>query len=186
MSGSSLSPEEARREFERLYAATYRKVLAYARRRTPNTMDADDLVASTFLVAWRRFEEVTAADNPVAWLYGVAHRTLANQRRSSARAARLSERTRLELPTSQPSAAQATVEANEALDRVLTALVTLSQRDQEVLRLAAFEELTNPEIATVLGIPLTLVRSRLFRARRRLQNAFTRIVKPPGDERKDD
>jgi RNA polymerase sigma-70 factor (ECF subfamily) len=78
------------------------------------------------------------------------------------------------------------VEANEALDRVLTALVTLSLRDQEVLRLAAFEELTNHEIATVLGIPLALVRSRLFRARRRLQNAFTEMAKPPGDERKDD
>jgi len=60
-------------------------------------------VASTFLVAWRRLEKVTVADNPVAWRYGVAYRTLANQRRSAARAARLSERTQLELPTSQPS-----------------------------------------------------------------------------------
>lgn len=185
-SGFRLAPEEARSEFEKLYSATYRKVLAYARRRTPNPMDADDLVASTFLVAWRRLEEVIAADSPLAWLYGVAYRTLANQRRTAARAARLGERARLELPASQPDLAPSLAEASEALDRVLSALSSLSQRDQEILRLSAFEGLTNPEIALVLGIRPALVRSRLFRARRRLQNSYEGIGGPSSVDREDD
>ncbi len=179
-SGFRLGPEEGRREFELLYATTYRKVLAYARRRTPNLMDADDLVASTFLVAWRRLEEVIAADIPLAWLYGVAYRTLSNQRRTAARAARLSERVRPELPASQPDLAPSVAETSETLDQVLNALATLTQRDQEILRLVAFEELTNPEIASVLGIRSALVRSRLFRARQRLQAAYEGAAKAPG------
>ncbi|MEL6981649.1 MAG: sigma-70 family RNA polymerase sigma factor, partial [Actinomycetota bacterium] len=54
------------------------------------------------------------------------------------------------------------------------ALRTLSSSDQELLMLVAWEELTPSEIATVLGVPSSVVRKRLFRARTRLATAVER------------
>ena len=57
-------------------------------------------------------------------------------------------------------------------DRVLRALATLSDTDQELLRLRAWEELSSAQIAVVLGIRPTAVDMRLSRARRRLEQAL--------------
>lgn len=46
----------------------------------PTPKDAADAVAETFLVAWRRLPEVPSGEEARPWLYGVARRTLANQR----------------------------------------------------------------------------------------------------------
>lgn len=64
--------------FEALFASCQRLVLAYAMRRSPNAADAEDVVAETFIVAWRKIDSVPA--EPVPWLYAVARRVLANQR----------------------------------------------------------------------------------------------------------
>ena len=68
--------------FEVLYRETVRHVLVYALTRTSRE-NAHDVVSSTYLVAWRRFDEVPVDGLP--WLIGVARRVLADQRRSQAR-----------------------------------------------------------------------------------------------------
>ncbi len=160
--------EQAEIRFERLYAQHGRAVLGYAVRRT-SLDDAADVVAETFLVAWRRLDDVPAEDARL-WLYAVARRVLANQERSERRRQRLADRLRQELrvaldtvPAPDPEAAA--VEA---------ALAQLGPDDREVLRLSAWEELTPVEIATVLGVSQVAVRSRLHRARRRLRAALRR------------
>jgi DNA-directed RNA polymerase specialized sigma24 family protein len=70
-------------EFERMFRTRHDAVRAYALRRTA-VDDANDIVAETFLVAWRRFDEAPR-DFLLAWLFGVARRVLANQRRASNR-----------------------------------------------------------------------------------------------------
>src|SRR5918997_1497412 len=80
-----------RARFERLYDAHYAAVLAYALRRSGRTI-AHDVAAETFLVAWRRLEVVPVDAAP--WLYGVARRVLANERRAENRRAALAERMR--------------------------------------------------------------------------------------------
>jgi len=170
-----MDPREARVAFERLYADTYRKVLAYARRRTRSPSDADDVVAATFLVAWRRIDEAVGAEHPLAWLYGVAYRVLANQRRSARRKTRLSSRVAEATEGLEADIAPEAAESHETLKRVFAAIETLPAADQEVLRLAAFEELSHAEIAQVIGVRPGLVRSRLYRARRRLQDAYERL-----------
>lgn len=77
--------------FRGVFARQYRAVLAYALRRASEA-DAHDVVADTFLVAWRRLRDVPAGDAELPWLLGVARRTLANQRRAKLRAARLADR----------------------------------------------------------------------------------------------
>jgi RNA polymerase sigma factor (sigma-70 family) len=89
--------------FQRLYEENWNAILSYALRRTQRSEDAADIVAETFLVAWRRFDDVPSGESGRAWLYGVARRTLANQRRGEHRRDRLAERLRNELSTASPA-----------------------------------------------------------------------------------
>jgi RNA polymerase sigma factor (sigma-70 family) len=162
-SRSAREASEAR--FARLYADFGRDVLAYALPRSAGSEDAADIVAETFLVAWRRIEDAPDGGEGRLWLYGIARRTLANQQRGERRRTRLSGRLRAELAvaleaSSQPSSRGA------ALIRVLG---RLRPGDREILMLAGWEELKSPQIARVLGISAAAARTRLHRARRRLR-----------------
>lgn len=154
---------EANRElrFATLFEAHFDALLAYARRRTEQLSDAEDVVAETFTIAWRRLGDLPdRADGERPWLYGVARRVLANQRRSASRRAQLVERLRSAVMPTRP-----TVPSD-----AITALSMLPAADQELLRLAAWEELSHREIAIVLGISPNAAGIRLHRARGRLKN----------------
>lgn len=166
--------------FEALFAAHQRAVLAYAMRRSETLADAEDAAAETFVVAWRRLSAIP--DESLPWLYAVARRVLANQRRGNGRRERLAALLRVEdVPTP--------VRAGEDLDGpVFDALASLSPADQEVLRLVAWEDLRNNQIAEVLGITANAVAIRLHRARTRFTDALARTsgeddLKDPGPGR---
>src|SRR5580692_1766293 len=72
-------------------------ILCYVPRRTENPDDAADVIAETFLTAWRRLDAVPPGDEARLWLYGVARRVLANYRRGERRRAVLADRLRAEL-----------------------------------------------------------------------------------------
>ena len=151
--------------FRRLYAADVDALLGFALRRADRAEDAADVVAETFLVAWRRFDDVPSWPQARLWLYGVARRVLANQRRGDGRRTALGGRLRQELATVLPDISHAVVER----DVIAAALDRLADRDREVLQLAAWEELTPAEIAEVLGVSAVAVRTRLSRSRARLR-----------------
>jgi RNA polymerase sigma factor (sigma-70 family) len=148
--------------FNALYDAHYAAVRAYAWRRDPAC--ADDIVAETFLVAWRRLDDVPR-DWELPWLLAVARNTYLNiQRGERRRSQRESSAARLE--------EVAEVQHDgfcDGDDRVLQLLTHLSPPDQEVLRLLAWEGLDRSAIARVLGCSRANVAVRLHRARRRLQ-----------------
>jgi RNA polymerase sigma-70 factor (ECF subfamily) len=152
--------------FDALFTEHQRHVLAYARRRTQTLADAEDVAAETFTIAWRRLDAVPS--DPLPWLYAVARRVLANQRRGNGRRARLAALLGVEdMPTP--------VRVGEDLDGpAFAALASLSPADQEILRLVAWEELRNPQVAEVLGITPNAVAIRLHRARRRFAEALAR------------
>ncbi|MDX2342874.1 MAG: sigma-70 family RNA polymerase sigma factor [Acidimicrobiia bacterium] len=170
---SPFSEEEAHRRFVELYRDFYPKVLGYARRRTSSPEDADEIVSATFVVAWRRIDAYLGADAPLAWLYGVAYRTLLSHQRNEATSARLATKAAREY-TPSVNVAEATAEAREQLAGVTAALARLSPVDQELLLLAGWEEQTHSELAAALDIPRPLLRTRLYRARRRLQRQYDR------------
>jgi RNA polymerase sigma factor (sigma-70 family) len=153
-----------RAQFRAVYNANYHPVLGFALRRTASREDAEDVVAETFLTAWRRLEQVPAGGEARLWLYGVARRTLANQQRGERRRVRLTGVLHAE---SVLHAARAT-EADHEIARVAAALARLADHDREVLTLAAWEGLDAGEIATVLDCSRNAARIRLHRARRRL------------------
>jgi RNA polymerase sigma-70 factor (ECF subfamily) len=163
---SEQETREAEERFSRLYAAHARDVLTYALPRVAaGPEDAADVVAETFLVAWRRLDDVPPGDEAKLWLYGTARRTLANQRRGERRRNRLSSRLGEELAT----AVAASPPRSRDGAGLLRVLDGLREDDREILMLAGWEELKSPQIARVLGISAVAARARLRRARRRLR-----------------
>jgi RNA polymerase sigma-70 factor (ECF subfamily) len=150
-----------RARFEALFRTHVSAVRAYALRRS-DAATAEDVVADTFLVCWRRLDDVPADALP--WLYGVARRGLANRRRSARRAAAALDRSRDE----RPRAPLHPQERRGDLAAVLEAMSRLSERDREALRLEAWEGLSAADAARAAGCTVTAYRVRLHRARRRL------------------
>ena len=158
----ALPRELAEARFSRLYRDHEREILRYALRRSAEPEDAADVVAETFLVAWRRLGEVPVDEGARLWLYATARRVLANHKRGSKRRTRLAERLREELRRQLP--------LRPAADRpVLDALAAMTDADRELLMLVGMEELSPSEAARVLGISTMAARTRLHRARRRLR-----------------
>jgi RNA polymerase sigma factor (sigma-70 family) len=156
-------------QFSDLYRHQYEAVLRYALRRTdPET--ARDVVAETFVVAWRRLDAIPADSGIAApWLYSVARRVLANTERSRLRAERLMMRLgQQQRATDVPDAAGSIAESA----RITAALATLSELDQETLRLVGWEELDLAAAAVAMGCTRATMAVRLHRARRRLEQAL--------------
>lgn len=132
---------------------------------------ADDLVAETFLVAFRRRESYDLAQrNARPWLYGIATNLIAQHRRDEVRRFRLSQAVRPVEPSyghDDRIAEQVTAQAMRG--PLTTALGELAAPDRDVLLLIAWEQLTYEEVAAALAIPVGTVRSRLNRARRKVR-----------------
>lgn len=150
--------------FDACFEANYSRLLAFALRRVEGRAVAEDVVAETFAVAWRRRDAMPRRAPP--WLYGIAIRVIANQHRSSRRQARLAGRLSGEPdpPGHDPA------ELVAARDELARAFAALSEADREALRLIAWEGLDSQEAATALGCSRTAFRVRLHRARRKLRD----------------
>jgi RNA polymerase sigma-70 factor, ECF subfamily len=157
--------DAARLRFEGVFREHYVAILAFALRRVRDRGAAEDAAAETFAVAWRRRADLP--EPPLPWLYGVALKTLANQRRGQDRRRRLAERVAAaELVAPLP------VDPSESLARrssFAAAFARLEEGDREVLRLLAWDGLDPREAAQVLGCSPGAFRVRLHRARRRLR-----------------
>jgi RNA polymerase sigma-70 factor (ECF subfamily) len=143
-------------------AAHERRVLAYALRRTATAADAEEVAAETFVIAWRRRGQVP--EDPLPWLFGVARRLVANQRRARQRQLGLIARITQRGVDAPPTVA---VGVEGPATR---ALVRLRPDDQELLRLVAWEELDHRSIGLMLGISENAVAIRLYRARQRFRD----------------
>jgi RNA polymerase sigma factor (sigma-70 family) len=143
-----------------LFEMAYPPLCRYARHRGLSRSDAEDLVAQTLEVAWRRIGDVPA-DDPMPWLYAVARNLWRNQRRRERRRHYLLSRLRANLPSES-------VEIPLEPGAIRAALASLRESDQEILRLIAWDGLTPAQAAVVLGCGQVAARSRLHRARNRL------------------
>ena len=163
-------PDPRRVRFEEVFGAHREAVLGYLRRRTDSGHDAADLLADTFLVAWRRLDDIPSGNQTGPWLYGVARRVLANHRRGEGRRHALATKLRQEL--TEPDETDTALSDDSPAARAFRAL---PEQDRELLSLVAWEELDTAQIATVLGITRNAVRIRLHRARKR----FAKLLNAP-------
>lgn len=161
--------------FSNLFVANYPHVLAYAARRV-GAADADDVAAETFSAAFRRMDELPRDER--AWLLSIARGVVSNTLRSRQRRAAVTERLESEVVVaSQLAEAPTPVESG----RTLRALGTLPERDQEILRLVAWDELSLTDVARVLECSKANVAVRLHRARSRFRRALAEEESgPPG------
>ena len=166
--------DESRRErFERIAPGLIEPLRRYLARRTdPDT--AEDVLAETLRVCWRRVLELP--EDPLPWAYGVAANCLRNAQRSARRAQRLAAKVAaLDPPT-------ATVPEDDGDPAVALALARLREDDAELLRLWAWEDLAPAQIAVALGISANAVSIRLHRARERLRDELRKVDAAAGHE----
>lgn len=169
-SGTMKRDRSAEAVFRRVYELHYAEVLAYCLRRTGRS-DAHDATSEVFLIAWRKIDVLPDADKVRSWLFGVAYRVLGHQWRSRSRYGRLKRKVAVASHPAEPG--PETVVVRRAEDRrVLEAVRRLRPADQEILRLAGWEEMPHSEIAEILGISTAAVDQRFHRAKRRLAREY--------------
>jgi RNA polymerase sigma factor (sigma-70 family) len=154
--------------FRAVYDRHYADVVRYGLRRLDGIPAAEELAQEVFLVAWRRRWDVPERTLP--WLYGVARRLLANHWRAQRVVVVPGD-------LGEYPAADRHAGVTDLLD-VRAALTRLSDDDQEILRLVAWEQLAVAEAALVLGCGVTAAKVRLHRARRRLTELLADTPSP--------
>jgi RNA polymerase sigma-70 factor, ECF subfamily len=171
---STVEDRTRRERFEALAPGLIEPLRRFLARRT-DAATADDVLADTLLVCWRRLDEVPA--EPLPWAYAVARRCLANAERGARRRERLAARIAAVDPPEAVGPGPGPGNAS-----VTAALSALRPSDAELLRLWAWEQLSPGEIATALEITPNAAAIRLHRARAALRTALGKIGGPPGHE----
>ena len=151
--------------FRAIYTAHHAALCAYFARRVERG-DVEDLVAETFIVAWRKLPR--RIEHPLPWLYAVAGKVLANHRRKATR------RGAAHIGDALAAAAPADPAERLSDHRLAQAFAQLTETDREAIRLVAWEGLSLADAARAAGCSGPAFAVRLSRARRRLQ----RLLEP--------
>jgi RNA polymerase sigma factor (sigma-70 family) len=162
--GDSDAVREVYREYGRL-------VFAVALRALGDRSLAEEVTQQTFVKAWRASAGVDDSRELGPWLVAIARRTAIDvYRHESPRAASPLETVRADEPAlvSAPASAETLYETWE----VRQAVGGLPDEEREVVRLQHFEGMTHGQIADRLGVAVGTVKSRSFRAHRRLATAL--------------
>jgi RNA polymerase sigma-70 factor (ECF subfamily) len=162
MANNPASPDETlSSDFEMFFRENYSSLWRYVARRVP-LAKADDVVSASFIVAWEKYSTV---DNPsLPWLIRIASLEVANARRKQSREYRRAFSAVLE-----EFAAPSGVDFDGSAVR--SAIATLGESDQEILRLVLWEELPREDIALVLGLSVNAVNVRYHRALQKFERS---------------
>lgn len=160
-------------QLERMFRDHADAVRRYAAMRV-DTGAVDDVVADTFLVAWRRIHVVPAESLP--WLLGVARKVVSTHLRGRGRRSALVDRLEDQMFTTLDNPVSEEVEQRRIL---VEGLRDLSVDDQELLLTWAWYDLSASDGATVFGCSTGAYTVRLHRARRRLSRSLSRTLATP-------
>ncbi len=151
--------------FDRLFSEHAEPLLSFLVMRTGDRAMAEDLVADTFERALRRrrlFDRRRGTEK--AWLYTIA----VNLLRDNARRRATEQRVLAEVPAGPAHADDLATGAHRRTS-VLEALEVLAAEEREAVALRFGADLTVPEMAAALDVPLTTMEGRLYRALRKLR-----------------
>jgi RNA polymerase sigma-70 factor, ECF subfamily len=160
--------------FDAVYDEWFEFVWRSARRLGVHEASLDDVAQDVFLVVYRRLAEFEGRSSLKTWLFGITLRVVADWRRTKRRKGGLAE-----LPPEDVLACAQAGPADE-MERAETArllhslLAELDDEKREVFVMIELEELTAPEVASVLAVPLNTVYSRLRVAREDFERALGR------------
>jgi len=152
-------------ELARVVATHRQALLRYALRRLDDHDTAEDLVAETFVVAWRRLAEIPPRDQELFWLYGIAGRVLSNTLRGRQRSLRLEMRLALERENAKDTPRY----DEDDIKQLMESLAKLRPEERELLQLIYWEHLSYRETGLVLGCSEKAAGIRISRARQHLR-----------------
>ncbi|MFI8075663.1 RNA polymerase sigma factor [Streptomyces sp. NPDC086033] len=159
--------------FAELYDQCARSVYNHAFRLTADWSVAEDVMAATFMEAWRRRASIEAEGGSLRpWLLGIATNVARSHYRSNRRyraAAGAAAAAGADEVADHAEETAGRVDDRRRIAATLTALGSLKRPEREVLVLCLWEGLEYADAARALGIPVGTVRSRLSRARGRLR-----------------
>ncbi|MBO3749832.1 RNA polymerase sigma factor [Streptosporangiaceae bacterium NEAU-GS5] len=163
--------------FAEAFGAFFGEIHTYVAQRL-GTDHAEDIVAETFLTAYRKRASYDPSRAAVrAWLYGIATNLIGKHRRLEARTLQALGRCRPDTDTpGHEDTVAVRVSAQSLRPELAAALAELDRRDRDVLLLVALAGLSHDEIAAALGIPYGTVGSRLNRARKKLRALLGEVV----------
>ena len=169
--------EETARGNSDAFATFFRRhaspITLYAVRRCNDPEDVGDLVAETFLVALQAAGRyIPETETALPWLFGIARRVLAKQRRRAAGSRRLlikSTNSNAHFTSSEEDAIASAIDAARQAPALEAGLARLSAGEREVIEMVAYDGLSPAEVALALNVSPNAARLRLSRARRHLR-----------------
>jgi RNA polymerase sigma-70 factor (ECF subfamily) len=156
--------DDPQERFTALYDRYYRSVMGYVLLRVEQGV-AEDVCSETFLVAWRRLDELP--EQVLPWLLGVARNMLAKQREVRYRRKALVDRIAA-LTTERDQIVWDVAEHVVDREQAISALRALREKDLEAMILATWYGLAPEQAASVMGCSVRAFNVRLHRARKRL------------------
>lgn len=173
MSFDTLAPPD----FDSVYDQYFRFVWTSARRLGVGPEAIDDVVQEVFIVIHSKLETVRQPESLRSWIYGIVRRTVSSHRRAGQRRHDLHSMPPEEskVAARQPGPLELTEQSSQ-LELLSSLLDGLSEAKREVFILAELEEMTVPEIAAAIEIPLNTAYSRLRHARQDFETALARHV----------
>ena len=159
------------KDFERLYADHAEPLLHFLTFRVGDRTTAEDLLADTFERVYRARRGFTARRGGASektWLYTIA----LNRVRDHVRRSAVEQRALSEVAAGPPGFEAPATDAVSDRDEVRRALATLSAEEREAVALRFGADLTVPELARLLDLPLTTAEARVYRGLGKLRDAM--------------
>ncbi|MEV4114250.1 sigma-70 family RNA polymerase sigma factor [Nonomuraea sp. NPDC049695] len=159
--------------FEAFYRRHVDAVTRFLARRVDDPHTVADLVAEVFVAVLDSAHTYRAdRGTEIAWLYGVARKTISAERRRAYKQYLLTDRVsgRRPLDTDDVARLEERIDAERHARRAFEAMADLPEGERAVLELVVIDQLTVTEAALALGIRPGTAKVRMHRARQTLRN----------------
>jgi len=169
-----------------IFKGDYKRIFGYILSMVHDTVEAEDLTQETFLRAYRRRDSLRDEGAQTTWLYRIATHVCLDRLRQYARRAPMESETdpdQADIAQTDTPSLQQTIERDEMSACIQSYLTDLSDSYRAAILLHDMHELTSPEIGQLLGEPLSTIKIRLHRARRKLKAALEAGCEFSRDER---
>jgi RNA polymerase sigma-70 factor (ECF subfamily) len=171
----TLGREAALEQFYRHY---HGQVFQFALRLVNNDADAAELTNETMLEVWRAAARFAGESRVRTWLFGIVnHRAIDLLRRRRRRHEHADEL--IDVADEAPACNLSDVIGGAQDARhVRNCVQQLPERQKAVVHLAFFEDLSYPEVAQVLAVPIGTIKTRVMHAKQRLQHCLAGLFNP--------
>ena len=163
-------------DFAEVYRSYFSFVWSCTTRLGVSENELDDVVQEIFVVIHARLHSLEQPESIRSWIYGIARRTASTYRRAKrarlANASALDSESEVQYP--QPPSPLELAEKSDQVRLLWSLLNKLDPPKREVFVLAELDEMTVPEIALAIEVPVNTVYSRLRIARQELEEALAR------------